>query len=251
MKIHDNTVLITGGSSGIGLALAKSLLELDNEVIICGRREDLLIGAQNKYPGLHIRVCDVSNAEDRKSLFTWVTENFSGLNLLINNAGIQREINFKNGLNALNGENEILIDLESPIHLSALFIPHLEKMKDPAIINVSSALGIIPMAVFPVYCASKAGLHVFTQCLRYQLIKTGIKVFEVLPPMVDTELNKEYRDKIGSNDNGIKPEKCIEAIIKGIKTDQYEIMSPMLENLETATKKDFEHLFDRMNSQWK
>ncbi|MGB9201752.1 SDR family NAD(P)-dependent oxidoreductase, partial [Methanobacterium sp.] len=89
MKMEGNTILITGGATGIGLALTESLLKLGNEVIICGRREDKLIKVQNEHPGLHIRVCDVSDEESRKSLFKWVTENFKDLNVLINNAGIQ------------------------------------------------------------------------------------------------------------------------------------------------------------------
>ena len=97
MKMKGNTVLITGGATGIGLALAESLLEMGNEVIICGRREDRLIEVQNAHPGLHIRVCDVSDEDSRRSLFDWVTENFSDLNVLVNNAGIQRAIESKRG----------------------------------------------------------------------------------------------------------------------------------------------------------
>jgi len=251
VKINGNIVLITGGTSGIGLDLAKSLLDLENQVIICGRREDRLSEIKDQYPNIHTMVCDISDSVDRKSLFNWVTENFSDLNIVINNAGIQRTINFNDGAEALEGESEILVDLEAPIHLSALFVPFLGKKEESAIINVSSTLGIIPLASVPVYCACKAGLHVFTQCLRYQLLKTGIKVFEVLPPMVDTELNKESRDKSGADYRGIKSEKCVEAIIQGINNDQFEISSPALENLQDATRTDLDHLFEKMNSQWK
>ena len=101
MKIKGNTVLITGGATGIGLALAESFLKLGNEVIICGRREERLLEAQKTHPNLYIIECDVSNADGRTSLFKWVTENFTNLNILINNAGIQRAIDFTEGRKTL------------------------------------------------------------------------------------------------------------------------------------------------------
>src|SRR5664280_268968 len=172
MKMNGNTVLITGGSTGIGLSLAESFLKLENKVIICGRREERLIEAQKIHPNLYIKECDVSNEEGRKSLFKWITENFKDLNILINNAGIQRAIDFNEGIKGLEGENEIKINFEGLVYLSALFIPFLESKEESAIINISSGLAITPLAVFPVYCATKAGVHTFTKCLRYQLSET-------------------------------------------------------------------------------
>ncbi len=250
MKLNGNTVLITGGATGIGLALAESLLKQENEVIICGRREKRLIAAQKNHPNLHITECDVSTEDGRKSLFKWVTDNFKNINILINNAGIQRAIDFTEGIKSLEGENEITINLEALIYLSALFIPILESKEESAIINISSGLAITPLAVFPVYCATKAGVHTFTQCLRYQLSKTSIKVFEVLPPIVDTELNMEYRDKRGTGNRGIKSDKCAAAIIKGLANDEFEILNPTLENLKTATRSDLDKLFESMNGHW-
>ena len=154
MKMEGNTILITGGATGIGLALAESLLERGNEVIICGRRENRLIEVQNEHPGLHIRVCDVSDEDSRKSLFKWVTKNFKDLNILINNAGIQRAIDLKEGIKGLEGENEIKINLEATIYLSTLFIPFLESKKEAAIVNISSGLAITPLAAVPIYCAT-------------------------------------------------------------------------------------------------
>jgi uncharacterized oxidoreductase len=250
MKVNGNTVLITGGATGIGLALAESFLKLGNEVIICGRREKRLLEAQKNHPNLYIKNCDVSSEEGRKSLFIWVTENFNNLNILINNAGIQRAIDFKDGIKGLEGENEIKINLEALVYLSALFIPFLESKQESAIINISSGLAITPLAVFPIYCATKAGVHTFTQCLRYQLSKTSIKVFEVLPPIVETELNMEYREKRGTGNKGIKEDKCAAAIIKGLANDDFEIVNPALENLKTATLADLNKLFGKMNGQW-
>ena len=198
MKVTNNTVLITGGATGIGLALAESLLELGNEVIICGRRKERLIEVQNKHPNIHIKVCDVSDEDSRLSLFEWATRNFKDLNVLINNAGIQRAIDLKKGIKSLEGENEIKINLEATIYLSTLFIPFLNSKKEAAIVNISSGLAITPLAAVPIYCATKAGVHTFTKCLRSQLSDTSIEVFEVLPPIVISELNMEHRKKIGT-----------------------------------------------------
>jgi uncharacterized oxidoreductase len=152
----------------------------------------------------------------------------------------------------LDGESEIAIDLKAPIQLSALFIPHLAKMPESAIVNVSSGLAITPAAVFPVYCAVKAGLHTFTKCLRFQLRNTGIKVFEVLPPAVDTELNMKYRQKKGGKAFGIKAEEYAAFVMKGLERDELEITNPALEKLknENATLSDLDRLFETMNSRW-
>jgi uncharacterized oxidoreductase len=247
MKLSGNTVLITGGATGIGLALAESFLELENEVIICGRRKERLIEVQKMHPELHIMECDVSNEEGRNSLFENITENFNDINVLVNNAGIQRAIDLTEGIKGLEGENEIKINFEAPVYLSALFIPILRLKEESAIINISSGLAITPLAAVPVYCATKAGVHTFTKCLRLQLTNTSIKVFEVLPPMVVSELNMEYRERIGTTNVGITADKCAAAIIEGLKRDNFEIENPALENLKTATREDFDRLFENMN----
>ncbi len=252
MNTSGNTVLITGGATGIGYALAESFLSVGSEVIICGRREKKLLEAQEKHPGLHVKVCDVAREEGRKSLLVWTTENFSNLNIVVNNAGIQRAIDFTRGIeDFLDGESEIEIDLTAPIHISALFIPCLAAKKESAIINVSSGLAITPAAVFPVYCAVKAGLHTFTKCLRFQLSKTSIKVFEVLPPAVDTELNKRYREQGGREFRGVSAEEYAAIVMKGIENDELEISNPAVQKLKTATLQDIDQLFESMNSQWK
>jgi len=248
MRMEGNTILITGGATGIGLALAESLLELGNEVIICGRREDRLIEVQKEHPNIHIKVCDVSDEESRISLYNWVRENFKDLNILINNAGIQRAINLKEGIKGLKGEDEIKINLEATIYLSTLFIPFLESKEESVIVNISSGLAITPLASVPIYCATKAGVHTFTKCLRSQLSDTGIKVFEVLPPIVISELNMDYRKKIGTTNIGIKAEKCAKVIVDGLKEDKVEIGSPAFENLKTATMVDIDKIFERMNT---
>jgi uncharacterized oxidoreductase len=196
MKTKENTILITGGATGIGFSLAETLVKAGNRVIICGRREGKLKEAKGKLPQIQTRVCDVSREKERESLFNWVKDNFKDLNVVINNAGIQRMVNLKKGTQDLfNGENEIETNLVALIHLSAYFIPLLLKKKEAAIINVSSGLGFVPIAAMPVYCATKAAVHSFSLSLRHQLKNTTIKVFEVIPPIVDTELDKGARDR--------------------------------------------------------
>jgi uncharacterized oxidoreductase len=176
MEFKANTVLVTGGASGIGFALAERFIQAGSSVIICGRREDKLKEAQSKYPQLHIRVCNVANPAERRALFTWVTESYPGLNMLINNAGIQQRIQLQQKPAWETLGEEVAINLEAPIHLSALFIPHLLQQERSAIINVTSGLAFVPKANVPVYCATKAALHSLTLSLRHQLAGTPIAV---------------------------------------------------------------------------
>lgn len=189
MQASGNTVLITGGSAGIGLALATRFLEAGNDVIVCGRRADKLEEAKSQYPALHTKVCDVSEAESREELFHWATSEFPKLNVLVNNAGIQQRINMlKPSLEWSHYKRELAANLDAPIHLSTLFISHLRKMQSASIVNVSSGLSITPAAFAPVYSATKAALHSFTMSLRLQLAETNIRVVEILPPAVNTDL---------------------------------------------------------------
>jgi uncharacterized oxidoreductase len=240
MKITGNTILITGGSTGIGLALAEAFLREGNQVIICGRREKKLQEAKSKFPSLHVRVCDVSKDSERETLFQWATNAFPSLNLLINNAGIQKEVDFRTGAVDLSGdEDEIDINLKAPIHLSTLFIPHLIKQGESAIVNITSGLAFTPLAVVPIYCATKAGLHSFTQSLRHQLRNTSIKVFEVAPPIVDTELDRGARENRKQESVGILPLEVAEAALLGMKEDQLEIVIAKAINLRSAPEKMF------------
>jgi uncharacterized oxidoreductase len=251
MDISGNTILITGGATGIGYALAESFSEAGNEVIICGRREDRLLEAQKKHPEFHIKVCDIAEKADRESLVEWVCENFSNMNVLINNAGIQRDIDFTTGISGyLSGENEISINLEAPIILSGMFIPYLTGKTEAAIVNVSSGLGFIPAARMPVYSATKAGIHAFSMALRQQLLKTGIKVFEMVPPAIETELNPEGRAQRGHFKIDLLPEEFANAAINSYKNNQFEIGYGTTEGLIKASREELDKRFKQMNSRW-
>jgi uncharacterized oxidoreductase len=249
MEITGNTILITGGTSGIGLALAESLLKAGNQVIICGRRQERLEQARNKLSGLQVRYCDVAMPDDRRALFEWTAAKYPGLNMLVNNAGIQRQIDFLEGSRDLdNGEDEIETNLRAPLHLSALFIPHLRQQKRAAIVNISSGLGFIPIARMPIYCATKAAMHSYCVSLRFQLRETPVRVFEIIPPTVDTELDKGVRANRGQSDRGIQPQEVAEAALDALRHDQYESAVAGAQFLYLGARRDPEGVFNTINS---
>lgn len=224
MNIHDNTILITGGGSGIGLALAKAFVQANNTVIICGRSEEKLQFAKKLIPGLQTYTCDLANESERRSLVTWIKHDFPSLNVLINNAGIQRHINLHNGLVAFShSQGEIATNLEVPIWLTLAFILHLLQCSQAAIVNVSSGLAYTPMAKAPIYCATKAALHSFSQSLRYQLQDTSIQVFEVIPPAVDTPLDQGARQERAYKVPMISSELVAEKTLQGLARNVFEI----------------------------
>ena len=242
MKISGNTVLITGGATGIGYSLAESFVKNGNEVIICGRRANRLQEAKQKQPQLHIKVCDVAQETERESLYNWVSGNFSQLNILVNNAGVQRPVNFKNGIEPLlKGENEIETNLTSPIYLSARFVPFLMKQPSSAIINISSSSGFEPLPHIPVYCITKAAIHAFSTVLRKQLKDTTIKVFEIVPPLVDTELFKGGEGR-KLPFKGIPPSSLAEKILNAVETDEEEILVGEAFRLVTEGKLHIEQM---------
>jgi uncharacterized oxidoreductase len=185
MKLNGNTVLVTGGGSGIGLAIAERFLKAGSEVIVCGRRESKLREAVAK--GMRTRLCDVGDEKDRVALRDWAFREFPRLNVLVNNAGIQNRLTLADG-DWRAAADELTINLAAPIHLSMLFIPKLLEREAPAILNVTSGLSFSPLAAVPVYCATKAAMHSFTLSLRHQLASTPIRVIEIIPPAVDTDL---------------------------------------------------------------
>ena len=238
MKISGNIILITGGATGIGLSLAGEILNKGKEVIICGRRENLLNEVKTKYPKIHIYKSDISKLDERKSLVNWLTQNFPQLNILVNNAGIQREflMNYKNVAEKFEAENEIESNLTAPIHLTMLLLPHLKQQQSAAIVNVTSGLAYVPHARMPVYCATKSAMQSFTKSLRHQLRNEPIKIFEVAPPIVDTELDNGARKKRGDTDKGIKPEIVAKETLDGMYVDKFEILVGRVKGLKFASR---------------
>jgi len=231
MKTSGNTVLITGGGIGIGLALTEELVRRGNQVIICGRRRNRLQAAQARVPGIHSRVCDISKARSRQALVDWVLSEFKQLNVLVNNAGIQRQVNFLKGSRDLGeADEEVCTNLLAPIHLSAQLLPHLRRKKEAAIVNISSGLAYTPLAVVPVYCATKAAVHSWSLSLRHQLRNTSVRVFEVAPPMVATELaGRRNRGEDGKH--VMSAEAVAVGVVEALERNQHEVALGAAANL--------------------
>jgi len=228
MKMNDNAILITGGASGIGFSMAKYFHERGNAVLICGRREDRLAEAAEALPGILTTKCDVIDPGDRSALFNYVQKSFPNMNILINNAGIQRNIDLTKGMADFDrGESEIRVDLEAPVLLSALFTPMLAGRENAAIINVSSGLAFMPDAAagMPIYHATKAGLHAFSVVQRKQLAALGIRVIEIIPPAVESELNPEGRRmrNTGRSFNLMSSDEFVEKVLPKMEQDEDEI----------------------------
>lgn len=189
MQMTGNTILITGGGSGIGRGLAETFHALGNKVIIAGRRQSVLDETTTANPGMESLVLDIEKHDAIRAFAATITAKFPALNVLINNAGIMRPENILAQKNDLaDSEATIVTNLLGPIRLTAALLPHLGKQKHAAIMAVTSGLAFLPMAMTPTYCATKAAIHSYTQSLRYQLRETSIQILELVPPYVQTEL---------------------------------------------------------------
>ena len=191
MKLQGNTILITGGSAGIGLALAKQFASLGNEVVITGRNADKLEAARQETPALEIIQSDAADPVAVQALAAEVAERFPAMNVLVNNAGVMIPRNHTgpaNDLVALTAELDV--NLAGPIRMVSVLIDRL-KANQGTIINVSSGLAFVPLQLSPIYCATKAALHSYTISLRQQLKDEGVEVIELMPPAVRTELTAD------------------------------------------------------------
>jgi uncharacterized oxidoreductase len=225
MKLAGNTVLITGGTSGIGFEFAAQLLKRGNTVIITGRDQGRLEQAQRSLPGLQAIESDVSDPKAIALLSDSVTRQFPALNVLINNAGIMRTINLLDPPDGLEDiTREIETNLNGTVRMVKQFLPHLKTKERAAIVNVSSGLAFVPLPIAPIYCAAKAGVHSFTQSLRVQLQNTAIKVFELAPPITRTSL---FTKDIHSEDvKGVRMmdvTQMVSQAIRGLEKDHLEI----------------------------
>jgi len=217
MKLTGNTILITGGSSGIGLALLKSFYQLGNKIIIVARDIDKLNEVKSQYPEIDIVQCDLTKQTDIDDLIVFIEQNYANLNMLFNNAAIQYNYDFLTEQNLVNKiDYEISANLNSVFKLSGLLLPVLLKNQNTAIINVSSGLAISPKKSAPVYCATKAAIHNFTKAFRYQMEGTNVKVFEILPPIVETPMTE------GRGKNKISPEELIVEFMNDFKNNKEE-----------------------------
>lgn len=187
MQTNNNTILITGGGSGIGAALAHRFHDLGNTVIIAGRRLETLQGVIGDRPNIHALQLDIDSAESITIFAKTVIAAFPGLNVLVNNAGIMRMETLEGFRDLADAEATITTNLLGPIRLTNALVEHLSTQPKPAIVNVSSGLAFVPLTATPTYSATKAAIHSYTVSLR-EVLKGKIEVIELVPPAVQTEL---------------------------------------------------------------
>ena len=185
---EKNTILITGGGSGLGRGLAEAFHQLGNTVIVAGRRKDVLESVTAANPGMQYETVDLADAGKITSFATGITARYPALNVLINMAGIMKPENFNQGADPSTTDSIIATNLTAPLHLTAALLPHLKKQATATVMTVTSGLAFVPLAMTPTYCATKAAIHSWTLSLRYQLKGTSVEVLELAPPYVQTEL---------------------------------------------------------------
>jgi uncharacterized oxidoreductase len=236
MKTNGNTILITGGTSGIGYEFAKQFLALGNTVIVTGRDEKKLSAMKAALPEVHAIKSDVSASGEIEALLKKVVAEFPRLNVLINNAGIMRTINFHDAAELESLTQEIDINLKGPIRLAMAFLPHLKKQGEAAIVNVTSGLAFVPLPTSPIYCATKAGLHSFALSLRVQLKNTKVKVFEVAPPATETEMLAGMSAADRKGVQIMKVDEMVKVSIAGFEADRLEIRPGQANSLKFMSR---------------
>lgn len=243
MNTSKNTILITGGSAGIGFAIAKLLSEQGNHVIITGRNKERLQQAAEKLEQVTAIQSDVSKAEDIDVLVTQLQKDFPALNMVINNAGSAFVQNLATGVQTADkAAEEMLTNYISVIRLNEKLLPLLKQQKEAAIVNVSSIVAFVPGGSVPTYSASKAALHSYSQSLRHSLASSGIKVFELMPPLVNTDFSQD----IGGA-NGIPASVVADDLLEAFRNDTYEIHVGGTADLYSLQRSSPEAAFEAMN----
>jgi uncharacterized oxidoreductase len=247
MNPTGNTILITGGGSGIGRGLAECFHALGNQVIVSGRRKHALDETIAANPGMKSITVDMQDASSIRALAAKATAEFPALNVLINNAGIMRAEKFLSQQSDLaDSEAIVATNLLGPIRLTAALLPHLQKQPSATIMNVSSGLAFLPLVLTPTYCATKAAIHSYTLSLRHQLRRSGIEVLELIPPYVATDLMD------GANDSRAMPlDKFIREVMEILKTQPTppEICVENVKRLRFAAETgNFDAIFNGLNA---
>ncbi len=249
VRIDPMGVLITGGSSGIGLAMATEFLDRGYAVAICGRDSARLAFAKKRLPGLLTVEADVASAEDQEKLVAFLRVNVPNLTVLVNNAGIQQALDYRSPVAPAAIRREIEINLFGPLALTTAVLPLLLRNPDPAVVNVTSGLAFCPSAAMPVYCATKAALHSFTLSLRHQL-KDRVRVVEFAPPMVATDLRSAHARPEGRTNGGATQESPLAISARAFATEavarfhagETEIVVGLANNLRQGGESAFSNM---------
>ena len=249
MHTSGNTILITGGGSGIGRGLAESFHALGNQVVIAGRRKDVLDATTAANPGMQSIIFDIESVDAIESFAKELTASFPLLNTVIHNAGIMRAEVLRDGKTS-DAEAIINTNLLGPIRLTAALLPHLQAQPTATIMTVTSGLAFVPLAMTPTYCATKAAMHSYTQSLRFQLKDSAIQVIELAPPYVQTELSGPQQV---SDPNAMPLQEFIDETMSLLQNspDATEILVERVKPLRFAEKSGgfdevFKHLNERM-----
>ena len=254
MQIYNNTILITGGGSGIGRGLAEAFQARGNKVIISGRTAETLDETTAANPGMKSIPFDIADPESIRAFAARLEKDFPALNVVINNAGIMRTEKMLEQRDDLgDAEATIATNLLGPIRLTAALLPLLQKQSRATVMTVSSGLAFVPLAMTPTYCATKAAIHSYTQSLRYQLQGTKVEVLELIPPYVQTELMGEHQ----ANDPRAMPLKDFIKEVMSIletKPDANEICVEKVKPLRYAAEggqEKYEQFFQTFNNAMK
>jgi uncharacterized oxidoreductase len=244
------TILITGGSSGIGLAIAKKFLDHNYHVVVTGRNLSKLEKVKADLPSIHIEQSDVCNEDDVKALVLKMEQTFGGIDVLFNNAGIMNLVDAGSEQDQLHRQfNEIEINFHAPIRMLHYFLPQLKKSKNATVINTSSGLAYIPFSQAPTYSGTKAAVHFWTMAIRPQLKPHNIRVVELLPPVVDTPL--AHGADIAEDDNlkPMPPEKMADIFWKDFKKGKEEITPGISKLLKLMSRLAPKIMFKQLNGQ--
>lgn len=244
MNLRGNTILITGGTGGIGRALAQRLSGEGNAVIVCGRREDRLAALHETHPGIVTRRCDLARPEERHGLADWIVREHPDLNVLVNNAGVQLRFDATRPVDLARIALETELNIVAPVHLTSLLAGHLATRPGATVVNVSSGLAFAPLARVGFYSATKAAVHSITLTMRHQLARLGIRVIELGPPSVDTELGGDLRDDPAQTHGGMPIADFVEAAMAALASESEEI----LVGLAARMKAEPEDMFRILNN---